>query len=642
MEAKARNLNQIFDGTVSFQIPLFQRPYVWEKERNWQPLWDDIEALAFYQIQSRKSRKHFLGAVVLEQLKNVAGSIETHQVIDGQQRFTTLQLLMLAARDISKICNLDSYFERFNDLVTNKAIKVDYEHEQFKVWPTNRDRNSFDAVHRYKGGCSALNSELTAKQLIESVDTEQENDKLIEGYVFFFNNIRKLINGSLIKEQLDTDLDTIDERMDILWKVISSALQVVVINLDDEDESQVIFETLNARGTQLLPADLVKNYLFRTAQNEQLDIESLYKNNWAVFDTDFWREEITQGRAKRPRIDVFLQHYLTLMVREEIRPAHLFEAFKGFFEHYRGLNDEQSNLGSQKASTIQTPVTTEEHLKALARYSVAFRKFAEPPKNSRLETFLRRLEAIDTATVYPLLLMASDQLYAKNLIEFNKFLNVLESFLVRRLICGLTTKNYNRLFLEVIKALNREQDVSADALKRILQASNGDSVRFPSDDEFKHSFKNRPIYKALAQYKIRAILEALDQELSDKKSEMLQLPPDLTIEHVMPVKWEQNWSIPAESQVDPEAKLQFIQARNEAIHTIGNLTLITGSLNPALSNDSWANKRPELFKFSRLNLNRYFHPPAETEKDALSVWDEGAIADRADYLFKQAVQLWSY
>ena len=125
MDAKARDLNQIFDGTISFQIPLFQRPYVWDKDRNWEPLWEDIQGLLDYEIRYGRYRKHFLGAVVLEQLKNVAGSIETHQVIDGQQRFTTLQLIMLAARDIAHELGSEKYNDRFNDLVTNKASKVD-------------------------------------------------------------------------------------------------------------------------------------------------------------------------------------------------------------------------------------------------------------------------------------------------------------------------------------------------------------------------------------------------------------------------------------------------------------------------------------------------------------------------------------
>lgn len=641
MDAKARDLNQIFDGTISFQIPLFQRPYVWNQEKNWEPLWDDIQGLLDYELQFGRHRKHFLGAVVLEQLKNVAGSIETHQVIDGQQRFTTLQLIMLAARDLAKGLENEKYFDRFNDLVANKASKVDYDHEKYKVWPTNRDRAAFKALHDAVDIDRTTDSDLTLPHLLSSDAFDAPFSNMTEGYLYFYNRIRRWIAGELDEiEEPENEVNP-EERLGSIWKVVSGGLQVVVINLDDDDESQIIFETLNARGTQLLPADLVKNYLFRKAQAEAQAIDDLYKRHWSAFDDDFWREEATQGRNKRPRIDLFLQHYLTLMMREEVRPAHLFEAFKEYVENQQELASLPENQQPGKSNLSVMPVTTEEQLKALSRYSKAFKTFVEPPAGSRLETFLKRLEAVDTATVYPLLLLACDQLLPAQQAEFDQFLAVLESFLVRRMVCGLTTKNYNRLFLDVIKTLDKEGKLTANALKATLQASDGESIRFPSDKEFLNAISNRPVYQSMAQYKIRAVLEAIDQKQFDRKSENLQLPADLTIEHVMPVSWELNWPIPEEHQTDPDTKMKFAQQRHQAVHTLGNLTLITHSLNPALSNGSWKKKRPELAKYSKLNLNRYFYPVTEGD-DPLDEWDEKAITDRAKLLFESAISVWPY
>jgi len=99
LEANTRNLERIFDATITYQIPLFQRPYVWDEETNWEPLWVDIQTLLDRQLQQGKCHSHFLGAVVFEQLSNATGSIEARQVIDGQQRLTTLQLFLMAARD---------------------------------------------------------------------------------------------------------------------------------------------------------------------------------------------------------------------------------------------------------------------------------------------------------------------------------------------------------------------------------------------------------------------------------------------------------------------------------------------------------------------------------------------------------------
>jgi uncharacterized protein with ParB-like and HNH nuclease domain len=624
MDAKARDLNQIFDGTISFQIPLFQRPYVWDKDKNWEPLWEDMQGLLDSERLYGKHRKHFLGAVVLEQLKNVAGSIETHQVIDGQQRFTTLQLIMLAARDLAKGLDNEKYYDRFNDLVTNKASKVDYDHEKYKVWPTNRDRAAFKTIHEYG----------------MAVDRLIHNTNMVDGYFYFHNQLKRWISGALDEDESRGEVNP-RERLDELWKVISSGLQVVVINLDDDDESQVIFETLNARGTQLLPADLVKNYLFRKAQAEALNIDDLYQRHWSAFDEDFWREEVTQGRAKRPRIDLFLQHYLTMMMREEVRPAHLFDSFKEYVANQQMLASLPEDKRASKLKLSSIPVTTKEHLGALSRYSKAFKTFSEPPANSRLAIFLKRLEAVDTTTVYPLLLLACEQLLPERQKEFERFLVVLESFLIRRMVCGLTPKNYNRLFLDVVKALDREGSLTGDSLTKVLQSGEGDSVRFPTDEELKSSILNRPIYQALAQYKIRAVLEAIDKAQEDRKSESLTLPGDLTIEHVMPVKWEPNWPLPEECLADSEVKLQFSQQRDQIVHTLGNLTLITDSLNPSLSNGSWNKKRPELAKYSKLNLNRYFHPVQDGD-DPLKEWGETAIRARGVVLFNAACTLWPY
>ncbi|WP_172146573.1 DUF262 domain-containing protein [Pseudomonas tumuqii] len=639
MDAKARNLNQIFDGTISFQIPLFQRPYVWNVERNWAPLWEDIQELMDYQLRTTRIRTHFLGAVVLEQMKNVAGSIETHQVIDGQQRFTTLQLFMIAARDVCQQHDSEKFYERFNDLVANKASKVDFEHERYKVWPTNNDREAFKLVHAAKG------PEGLERELENLPDWQDQNHQVLGGYRYFYRKLDDWLQGKLSQEEASAPAMPVKDRLEALWQVIGNGLQVVVINLDDEDESQVIFETLNARGTQLLPADLIKNYLFRRAQSAGKDIEPLYERHWKAFDDKFWRKEVKQGRIKRPRIDLYLQHYLTLMLRDDVRSAHLFEAFKEYVLALEEQAAEDADTASGRQQRVQLstqPLSIEEHLQSMSRYARSFRTFAVPPAGSRLAVFLSRLQAVDTATVFPLLLLACDQLLPKQQAEFDRLLVVLESFLIRRMLCGMTSKNYNRLFVDVIKALDKRGEITAMALQEVLLSNTGDSVRFPTDEEFRQSILHKSAYQNLAQYKLRAVLEAIDQAQGVKKSEVLPLPPRLTIEHIMPVKWQENWLIPEAVSSDPEQRLSFILQRNQALHTLGNLTLITSSLNPSLSNAGWSNKRPELAKFSKLNLNRYFHAPAAGKVDSLTDWNEQTILQRSEDLFSSASEIWPY
>src|SRR5690349_12914677 len=131
MEANTRHLERIFDQTIQYQVPLFQRPYVWSEDANLAPLWEDIQDLLEKQLSGRKAHPHFLGAVVLEQLPNQTGSIESRQVIDGQQRFTTLQLFLIAARDHATGRSQSKFVERFGDLVSNRPNRIDHADEAF-------------------------------------------------------------------------------------------------------------------------------------------------------------------------------------------------------------------------------------------------------------------------------------------------------------------------------------------------------------------------------------------------------------------------------------------------------------------------------------------------------------------------------
>lgn len=619
MEANTRNLERIFDQTIAYLIPLFQRPYVWNEENNWRPLWEDIQALLDKSLTQGSTHSHFLGAIVLEQVSNATGSIEARQVIDGQQRLTTLQLFLVAARDVCRAQGVDKYLERFTDLTSNKASRIDTKEEAYKVWPTNCDREDFAKTHN-------AGSRVALLKIYSKYPFKTRVDRNIpDAYLFFSEQLEGWLSGQLAED--DETSFSLENRLEALWQVVRAHLQLVVIDLEKEDESQVIFETLNARGTQLLPGDLIKNYLFHKAEKAGEDIEPLYETYWRDFDDadgKFWREEVKQGRLLRPRIDLFLQHYLTLHTQDEVRVAHIFNTFKHFAEHYKPRGSAPRPL----------PETPGEHLKALSEYGQVFRQFSQTNSAGRLSTFLRRLEAVDTATVYPFLLQVCFTLGKDNVGELNQILVCLESFLVRRMICGLTGKNYNRLFIDLIKAMKSDDAYNVETVASFLLRSRGDSVRFPSDDEFRTAWLESPAYQRLAQYKIRMILGALDAQLEHSKSEALGLPDNLTIEHILPVKWQDHWPLSDDTANDPAARLQAKDQRNRLLHTMGNLTLITGSLNPSLSNAGWQAKKPELTKYSKLNLNRYFHDCDE--------WSEDAIARRGAVLLDLALQIWPY
>lgn len=618
MEANTRNLERIFDKTITYQIPLFQRPYVWSEEDNWEPLWDDIQSLLNRYLAHGKAHPHFLGAVVFEQISSSTGAIESRQVIDGQQRLTTLQLLLLAARDQCTVVGIDKYIERFTDLVSNKASRIDHENEIFKVWPTNCDREAYMLTH----GASSPEQLIADQKLHPTLAGESHN--IPDAYLYFSRKLRDWVTGESDDDWGDDKAYSDDDRLEALWQVIRAHLLVVVIDLGEDDEAQVIFETLNARGTQLLPGDLVKNYLFHRANASGEEVEKLYNSYWKEFDGNFWREETKQGRLKRPRIDIFMQHYLTMSTLEEVKVAHIFNTFKYYAENYE----------APEWSRQTVPTTSGEHLNRLNQYGQVFRTFFQPVSGSRTELFLQRLEAVDTATVYPFMLMAYKALEKTDPIELVAIMELIESYLIRRMVCRLTTKNYNRLFLELIKSVEKVGEISTQTVSEFLLKAKGESTRFPSDDDLKKAFLEYPVYQWLPQYKVRAVLGALDRSLETDKSERIALPDGLTIEHVMPQKWQAHWGLQLDDPDDALENQEKSSERDALIHTLGNLTLITGNLNPALSNSGWSEKRPELIKFSKLNLNRHFHD--------IQDWNEGAIKDRGEHLFNKALEIWPF
>jgi len=618
MEANARDLEKIFDRAIQYQIPLFQRPYVWDVDKGWLELWEDIEDLLTKQLVRGKVHPHFMGAVVLEQLGTPTGAVETRQIIDGQQRFTTLQIVMMACRDHAIRLASDKFRERFGDLVSNRENRIDHKDETYKLWPTNSDRAAYRVVHD-SGSPAELEKHLKLMPALRA-------SNIVGAYQYFWKNLSNWfmddVEGDDGKQYTQPDAS---DRLDALWTVMRGKLQLVVIDLDKQDEAQVIFETMNALGEPLLPADLIKNFLFRQAMAEGSEVEKLYEQHWAGFDDKHWRVKVKQGRNFRTLIDLFLNFYLVLLTQDDVRSTHLFSVFKS----YAGEEDKKEN------KLVGVPNTAAEHMAMMARFGRIYRAFGEASQQPRLATFLRRLEAVDTQTVFPFLLMAYDALMPDRQGEFDKILGVIESFLIRRMVIGLTTKNYNRLFIELTKALAKSGEISAASVSAWLARSTADSQRFPNNDEFSKAILVRPIYDELAQYKVRAVLEAIDGQLEHAKSEALALPAGLTIEHVMPQSWTANWPLPHDVQGDPLKMQEARLRRYRLIDTLGNLTLITYSLNPSLSNGAWKTKRPELLKFSKLNLTRYFYEDANAK-----AWNEDAILARGASLAQTMIALW--
>lgn len=602
MQVGTLAIQHLFEKDVLYLVPLYQRPYVWNEEEQWQPLWDDLRRIAEVVQSGQQPRAHFLGASVQDRPAVPPGQIETRLLIDGQQRLTTIQLFLKAFEDVVRTGDDQRYHRAVEKLIRNNHPLSTKPFEQFKVWPTNADRDDFQRVMECDGRTPLL------KAYGIRSDAKSVGRNIPDAYVYFHD---------VIAEWLDEPGDAArDVKIASLYSAIRDNVRLVVIDLDEKDDAQLIFETLNARGTPLLAADLVKNSLLNEIQSNGDNAETAYQKYWQHFDNDagFWRKEIGRGHAKRARIEIYLQHALTLLTGEDVAAGHLYTAYRD----YAVSGDANSPMA---------------RLEAFHKFGQIYKGLQEGHDNGRVQLFLERLNTMDVGTAYPFLLKLFDLLEDREelLIEV---LEDVESFLVRRMVCRLSTRGYNRLFVDLLKALDTDPEDIPASVRAALQEGTAEFDRWPSDTEFKKAWAENPLYENLTRPRLRLVLEALEMGLRDKFAETHEVPRNLTVEHIMPQSWEMFWPLPV-SENETEATIR----RNNLLHTIGNLTLLNGSLNPAQSNKAWIGaddpddgKREALKDHSVLFLNKQL-----CEHDE---WNEQKITERAEVLFEIAASTW--
>jgi hypothetical protein len=276
-----------------------------------------------------------------------------------------------------------------------------------------------------------------------------------------------------------------------------------------------------------------------------------------------------------------------------------------------------------------------EELQSLTRYVPTYRVLVEPSGHSGLARLARRLSVFDVSTAYPLVFVIAaaaiddgdkDEAYA-----------LIASYVVRRALCGLTAKNYNKVFSRLAGALSTKV-ISAANLMVEFGALEGDTVRFPTDLDLRTAIENRRQYGAMPQNRLRLILQELELASRDKFDETAGLRDDLQIEHILPDEWAEHWAL-ADKRTAPkdlvtgvdENMRTAIQEREAAKHTLGNLSLLTPARNPQIGNLGFQ-KKQERLRGSLLKLNQEVASEAE--------WNEAAIKRRATRLSHLAVSLW--
>lgn len=592
MFTQVRTPQDVFFSPQKLLVPLFQRPYVWNRESQWQPLWSDVTRVAERIEKSGTSATHFLGAVVLQQQLNEIGSLSTRTVIDGQQRLTTLQLLIDAIRRELQDRNLDGVSTQALNLVQNQPEYRRSPEDAFKVWPTNRDREAFGYV----------------MQGLQAASGEVERSRIVDAHRFF---------RSAVSTWLEEGDPT--RRGQALFDTVSRFLQLVVIDLQPDEDAQEIFETLNARGTPLTAADLIKNFVFQRLDGDGKDAEQAYLKYWHEFETPFWEEQVSAGRLQYTRSSLFLTQWLVSQTREDITAREVFNRFKFF--------------------VTESSEPVDELLPRLRRSADVYRNLVEASKAevgnlSRSELFIYRMSTLDSEVIKPLVLWYLDPEQAEiPNAQLDRALSTIESWAVRRAILRLSTKNYNRMVIELLNALhNAPREQAGDVTEQYFAKQVSSNSYWPTDREIVDSLTREPIYRKVTRARLRMILEALEDHrrgITTERAKFSEGPVSrgkTSIEHLLPQDWRSTWTDFEfdEDQVD----------EHSLIHQLGNLTLVTQPLNSKVSNSTWPNKKKAFEEHTTLLLT------ADVIKMADSDWTADLITRRSKELSSKVIEIW--
>lgn len=558
MRGDAINLFKVLDGSdKKLFIPVYQRNYDW-KEDNCNLLFKDLMNL----ITNKNRKSHFFGSIVTAHL--YGGSDESFVIIDGQQRITTVSLLLLAM--VNAVHDGDAKVEdtRKCEQIMKSYIIDEYSDDEAKV-RLKPSRGDYDAF---------------LKIVANDKDNFLEESNVTQNYLILYENVKAMPY-------------CIDQLFEAIKKLV-----VIKIFVEDDDDPQLIFESLNSTGLKLTKADMIRNFvLMGLTAKEQTKFYNVY---WSSIEQN-------TGKSKTAN---FFRDYLTVKQRRIPSIENVYVVFKEYAE--------DKNI--------------EDLLKDLLKYSKIYKKIITASTNvETVNNILKRLNTLELTVSYPYLMSLLEYYEGNNIGENDllTILNCIESYVFRRLICNYPTNALNKIFCtlhsETIKAMGTKNSYSS-SLVYLLQTKTRSSV-FPRDEAFKSLWGTKDIY-AMQKKSKRYIFDRLENQDSKETTNIIEKidKGDYTIEHIMPQTLNNDWK----KQLGENCE----EIHQEWLNTIANLTL-TG-YNSKYQNRSFVDKKTveKGFNESPLRLNQYLKT---CEK-----WTVEEMKERQKQMINLALKLWPY
>ena len=623
MEAHGRSFSFIKNDAY-YDIPFFQRGYVWDYD-NWEDLLDDL-------IDAEKG--YFLGSIILKANGLVSGEFPHFLIIDGQQRLTTLSVLLQACYDTLMARSEEYHYDKklIDVLGLQREERLFVCIDQFngvrevKIQHSHIDRPSYEKV---------INGEYSSQEKLNEIITRTENkrepkavketkDRILLCYKFFRN---------ALEEKNKQDIEH-------LWKLLTSDSVKMLVNIDlgaDENE-QAIFDTVNSTGVRLTSSDTIKNAIFqryiellkdegiKQSEAEEKAV-SLYNRYWVktflndVEDTQYWSKPHASGRLTRQNIELLLHGVAVIdgfYDPNEMKMEVLPQCYKAYISKMSSTElqkfvDQISNYANLYREHISNDDTTE-----LFSYNDYFGRI------------IQISEALEITTFYPYLLNLLYRRYITNALKeeaFKKRCEELERYLILHAICKASTKNYNKECLQMLKEEQSIQNM-LDAAIDIDKKSFHDGLR--------RIDRNR--IATLLLFWIELYRRA------NTKADLKDLKYNFSLEHIMPQKWSEYWGLNALPVYDEENKVVIEPARakeirSAAVYEIGNMTLLNSRLNTSLRNYGFKKKIEGDGK--KRGIKQLADCLVTKEIIDLEKWDEVSIRARTASLENEIMKVWN-
>lgn len=608
MEAREQAF-YFMQAVMSVEVPFFQRGYVWDED-NWGELLENL-------LDDRQS--HFLGSIILKQQYVPTGQVPRCYVIDGQQRLTTLSILLRACYDSLP---LTSYSQ---SLQTDVAALLDQilffkkqslsDDKEIKIKHSRIDAPDYSKVIR---------GEMKDK-LDEIKNVNEYSSNILQCYKYFV-----------------TYLCEYQDDCKKLWNLLTDANRkmLVKIDLDAEENEQAIFDTINSAGVRLTCFDTIKNALFQKAnentkdEKEKQQVIDLYTSSWEnIFEGDsekieFWNAERQLGRLMRDNREVLL-HCVALIKGfynpEQNKISDLAQIYK---EYVKGFDNIQLFLFIREIV---------EYACIYKKNFITFDKATYFTYSEDVKRLFHILNVCEVSTLHAYLLKLFKDYNIRDGVSYQKaFLDeikLLEKYVMRHYVCQVSTKNFNKECALLIKGNT--------SIAKLLQ---------DKDNEINEESVSMHL-KKIPSNKVASLILfwiELKRRISDSKIQIKEIKYNYSLEHIMPQKWQEYWGIDVLPVIDIKTQQRIQkqedaqQARMEAVYQIGNMTLLNSNLNTSIRNYEVKRKiegegrKKGIKDYADLNITKevienYYRN---------GKWDEIEIERRTKELTKEFLLLW--